>query len=185
MLYTGARLAEIVPSTKGSSHTALLKTEVDLDAGTVSIRTAKGRLGAKGKTRVLSIPADLIEPLRQQVAFTPGPHVFGPLHNSPRDFDLILAAAGIAKVDELGRKVTAHSFRHTYATLMSEAIGHNAFVLKELLGHRQISMTKRYCHPTAPALILPLNEITPFSSPEELGVGKGCKILEISRAAEA
>jgi integrase len=42
-------------------------------------------------------------------------------------------------VDYLGQKVTAHCFRHTYATLMAEAIGQNPFVLKEILGHKRLT----------------------------------------------
>jgi len=42
---------------------------------------------------------------------------------------------------------------------MSEALGGNAFLLKEVLGHSQISTTERYTHPTAPQLQLELPEI--------------------------
>ena len=81
------------------------------------------------------------------------------MHNGSRDFDLILEKAGIPKVDELSRKLTAHSFRHTYATMMAEKTGHNPFLLKEALGHQQLSTTERYCHPTAPVLMPALDGI--------------------------
>jgi len=183
MLVTGARLAELVPSPR-SNHVPLRKSEVDLERRTISIRSAKGRLGVQGKVRTLPLPAEIVEPLRKQMASVDGPFVFQPLPNNPRDFDLILAEAGIKKLDELGHKLTAHSFRHTYATIMSEAIGHNAFLLKEILGHKQISMTERYCHPTAPAPSLPFGDISQLWSGER-GVGKGCRIVDLARSESA
>lgn len=105
-------------------------------------------------------------------AFTSTPPVlvvFKPLANSSRDFDVILKRAGIPKVDALGRKATAHSFRNTYATLMAERTGHNPFVLKEILGHKCLSTTERYCHLTAPSLPISWQEITPLG--QERGVG--------------
>ncbi|NQU45174.1 site-specific integrase [bacterium] len=89
----------------------------------------------------------------------PGPHVFPEVKNLFRHFDRLLKVARISKIDSLGRKLTAHSFRHTFATLMAESVGHNPFVLKQLLGHSQISTTHRYCHPKAAA---PVIDISPF-----------------------
>jgi len=177
MLATGARLAEMVPSPR-SSHVALLKSEVDLAALRVTIRSAKNRSGTVGKVRVLPLPAELVPLLERQMACVAGPHVFKPLPDSPRDFDLILKRAGIPKVNDLGQKVTAHCFRHTYATMMAEAIGQNPFVLKEILGHKRLSTTERYCHLTAPSLPLSWKEITPLGP--ERGVGSGCRILDIA-----
>jgi integrase len=172
MLVTGARLAELVPS-QASRHVALLKSEVDLEAKTVCIRCAKNRLGTEPKTRVLPLPDELIEPLRKQMESVEGDHVFKRTANMRRDFEIILKEAGIAKTDPLGRKVTAHSFRHTYATSMAQAIGNNPFVLKEIMGHRQLSTTDRYCHITAPQVVLPVP--IDFGSECERGVGQGCR----------
>ncbi|KPL08199.1 hypothetical protein AMJ85_08620, partial [candidate division BRC1 bacterium SM23_51] len=177
MLATGARLAELVPSDQ-STHVVLLKTEVDLAAKRIVIRSAKTRSNTPGKVRVLQIPEDLAPMLEKWMREVDGPHVFRPLPNSHRDFDCILRKAGIPKADELGRKVTAHSFRHTYATFMAEATGHNPFVLKEILGHKRLSMTERYCHPTAASLPPPLKTIGPLLDGETHVMGP-CKILEI------
>jgi len=176
MLATGARLAELAPLSR-SGHVALLKSEVDLTARRVTIRSAKNRSGMQGKLRVLPLPEELAPLLERQITRADGPHVFGPLPNSHRDFDHILMRASIRKIDELGLKLTAHSFRHSYATLMAEATGHNPFVLKEILGHKRLSTTERYCHLTAPSLPISFKEITPLG--RERGVGKGCRILEI------
>lgn len=48
-----------------------------------------------------------------------------------------------ARYEALGRKFTAHSFRHTFATHMYEA-GVDLFVLKDLLGHQFLNVTERY-----------------------------------------
>jgi integrase len=60
-------------------------------------------------------------------------------------------------MDVLGRKITLHSFRHTYATLMAQVVGNNPFLLKEVLGHQRITTTEQYCHPEAPVIALPFD----------------------------
>jgi len=176
MLATGARLAELMPS-KRSSHVPLLKTEVDLDGRRITLRSAKARPGAAGKVRVLPLPEGLVEPLRRHIEETRGEHVFTYRVNVRRDFEDTLRRAGIAKKDALGHKVTSHSFRHTYATLASEAIGHNPFLLKAILGHTQLSTTDRYCHPAAPVFTFPV------TFKEEGGVEGRCKVLTVRGAA--
>lgn len=69
--------------------------------------------------------------------------------------------------------MTAHSFRHTYATIMAEAVGHNPFTLKELLGHQQLSMTERYCHAKAPCIPPDFQGMTDLGFSVERGVQGG------------
>ncbi len=156
LLATRARLAEMVPS-DASTHKPLLKSEVDLEKRTALIRSAKTRSVDQGTIRLLSLPEELITALEDQINAIEGPYVFEKLHNSARDFDATLIRANIEKIDILGRKLTVHSFRHTYATLMAESVGHNPFILKEILGHKRISTTEQYCHPTAPVISLPFD----------------------------
>jgi integrase len=174
MLVTGAREAELVQSTR-SSHVALLKSEVDLDRRFVTIRTAKTKPGSKSETRILPIPEELVEPLQRRIASVKGPHLFQARWDSCKKFNVILRRAGIPKKDELGRKVTSHSFRHTYATLMAEAVGNNQFLLMKLLGHKQVSTTERYCHPTAPIVRLNL----------DLNLVESCKIVDVEVSKSA
>jgi len=172
LLATGARPAELIPSPR-SAHVALLKDEVDLERGVVTIRSAKGRAGRPGLVRSVVVEAEIAEALRRQIEQTPGRHVFLPWANLPRDFDAILEAAGVAKLDQLGRKVTAHSFRHSFATFMAEAVGGNPFVLQAALGHRQIATTARYTHMAAPSRALPVGSLLGG------GVDGWCRILEV------
>jgi integrase len=178
LLATGSRPAELVPSQR-STHVALLKSEVDLQAKRIQLRSAKARGGRRGKVRQLPIPDQLVEPLSRHIEALKGRHVFLPMLNPSRQFDNILKEAGIEKVDELGRKLTNHSFRHTYATMMAEVTGNNPFVLKEILGHRQISTTAGYCHVAAavPDLPVPWQRIAPTDAP--LYVSSVCKVVDI------
>lgn len=169
LLATGARPAEVLPSAR-SGHVALLKSELLPEENAVVIRSAKAKPGEKKKVRKISIPETLMQQLVAQAATVPGPHVFCPNGSLCKLFDRILVKAGIAteqkfleagtkkvkkvivhKTDELGRKLTAHSFRHTFATKLARATGGDQFVLKATLGHAQIHTTDRYCHVGAAA----------------------------------
>jgi len=151
LLATGARLAELVPS-KRSSHTALLKTEVDPLRGALSIRMSKCRPGSRSEVRQAPVSAELLKLLQRQMAQVPGPHVFPPFTALSRSFDKALRRAGIPKINELSEKLTLHSFRHTRGTQLAQIAGDNPFLVQKALGHKQIGTTARYCHPQPPDL---------------------------------
>jgi integrase len=53
----------------------------------------------------------------------------------------------VPKVVEIGnRYLTAHSFRHTYNTMMRQVLPEDT--LRELIGHKSEKMTDLYDHPT-------------------------------------
>jgi integrase len=94
-----------------------------------------------------------------------------------------LAAALVhfsAAVSKVGDKVTSHSFRHTYGTLMAEAIGSNPFIVQKSPGHGNISTTARYCHVEAGAPNLPIPWERIASGSGDLGATFGCHIVDIS-----
>lgn len=160
LLCTGARVAEIVPSDR-SQHLALLKEEINLKEGTVSIRTAKQKkTGSRlPDIRIVPIPQQLTELVKEQMDRVEGPHLFDPFPHTvylARRFNRIIKAAGIPKYDLRGLKFTAHSFRHTYATLQCAHVGSNPYVLRAILGHRQISTTSRYCHASSVGTVVDL-----------------------------
>jgi integrase len=159
MLTTGARPAELIPSER-SNHVPLLKSEIDVDKRLIKLRGAKQKVGQKDVVRLIEVPAELMRDLAVFARKVEGPFVF-PRRNSglKNTFDRILKKAGIEKLDVLGQKLTAHSFRHTYATLMAQAVGNNPFILKQARGHSQISTTDRYCHSQAPAVVI---DIAPY-----------------------
>ena len=129
--------------------------------------------------RRIQIQSDLLALVKRFAESHHLKSVFKPLPNLARHFDRIIASAGVDKKDELGRKLTAHSFRHTFATIMAESVGHNPFVVKQILGHSQITTTDRYCHPTAKVQVIDLAEL--LGSGVSLGVsGESEKLSEAS-----
>jgi integrase len=54
--------------------------------------------------------------------------------------------------DRAGVKVTAHQFRHTFITNISER--HDIVIAQELAGHSNISTTRRYVHPARERLMV-------------------------------
>jgi integrase len=183
LLTTGARLAELLPSNR-SAHRPLLKTEVDRDAGMVTIRSAKCQPGSTPEIRRAKLPAEIMDLIRTESESHGGPYVFLPRINPWRAFDRVLKAARIEKHDALGRKATLHSFRHTYATLAAEAVGHNPFLVQKMLGHKYSGTTAQYCHPECPS-VFPVADLLEDlgASPQDRnakGCQKGCQIVEMA-----
>ena len=150
LLCTGARVAELIPSDR-STHTPLLKSEIDFREERIHLRQAKGVPGRPAKARPpLPVPGFLLELLRWQVDQTPAEYelVFTKQHNLRRDFREALAAAKIKRIDAVGRRIWLHSFRHTYCTLLAQQVP-NTWLLKEILGHSKISTTEKYTHVSA------------------------------------
>lgn len=131
---TGLRVSELV-------H---LRPE-DIDSSRMLIRV---QLGKGQKDRYVKLSAYLLEVLRDYYRkFRPKAWLFtGPSPEKPllpasvrRAANTIRRRAGIAK------KVTAHTFRHTYATHMLEA-GVDLRTIQVLLGHRSLKTTLIYLH---------------------------------------
>lgn len=196
MLATGARPAEVIPSVR-SKHVALLKKELDPQACTVTIRTAKLKPNQKPTPpRIIKISKELMDRVMAHAQTTKGPHVFSVNQSLCHLFDRICVRAGLAvakkvdrkdkrgkkivihKTDELGKKITAHSFRHTYASIMARRVSYNPNALKEIMGHRQLKTTDRYIHPRANGEEVEVSEFLASASDEavdKLGVRAGGK----------
>jgi len=175
LLCTGARLAELVPSPR-SNHKPLLKSEVDPESGVLAIRTAKCKPGEVSLVRKVRIPEDALALLLEEMALAPGPYAFRPLNKPARDFDACIGRAKIPKVDELGRKATLHSFRHTYASRAALAVGGNVWLLPKMLGHKRMETSAHYCDPTAPEFMV----LLPTRTEDRTDPCKDpCKIVEI------
>lgn len=133
LLSTGARPAELRPSSK-SNHAALLKRELHFDEGAVHLRSAKMSEGHRSSSRRVKADDQLLALLASQCESTKGNFVFPALPNLFRYFNRVLQAADISKIDDLGEKLTAHSFRHTYATLMAQKVQGDPLALQHALG---------------------------------------------------
>lgn len=126
----GLRLAEAA---------GLLDADVDLPEATVRV------LGKGGKERIVPVPARAIE-LLEHYRIARGPsEAFLKGRNgglSPRTI-----ARGLERIAlrVLGRHVTPHQLRHSFATHLLNG-GANLREIQTLLGHSNLSTTQRYTH---------------------------------------
>jgi integrase len=145
----------------------LLWEDVDLDAGTLTVRRALQRVKGKGLVlvepksfagrRALALPPPLLEALRRHRAWQlqqrmaaadvwqDGGYVFAQADGKPigarTDWEAwkrLLKTAGV-------RDARLHDARHTAATLLLQQ-GVAPRVAMQLLGHSQIAMTMHYTH---------------------------------------
>jgi len=134
-LQTGVRISELC---------ALTLTEVDIKGGTLTVREGKGQ-----QAREIALERKAIAALKAWTRARPA-GLGRQLFTNYRDEALsewgvrkllakYLKAAGIA------RKITPHSLRHTFASHKARQ-GVSAFMLKDLLGHKNIATTQIYVH---------------------------------------
>lgn len=136
-LLSGQRLGKVI---------GLLKTDVDLAAGTLTI--SDSAKGGKRRTHHVPISDALADVLREALA-TSGdcPHVFTTRLRRKRPYSRNGASSLFAKVVE-GAGISDlhfHDLRHDFATRVRRA-GAGLDVLQALLGHATMAMTQRYAH---------------------------------------
>lgn len=142
-LHSGLRLSEIIN---------LHKSDIDLDAGIVTVRRSKGGLLPKsGEPRHVPLiglawqaARSALETSRSVWAF-PSPRTGKKRYDGkqPHEWRLWLRAAG------LKRRVRFHDLRHTCATSLLAGWWGRTWKLKEvqqIMGHAQQSTTERYAH---------------------------------------
>lgn len=69
----------------------------------------------------------------------------GRIGNLKKSFGAALEAAGIEYINARGERVTWHSLRHTFGTLLGAA-NVDSTTLKHLMGHANLATTQRYLH---------------------------------------
>ena len=128
LLVSGMRAGELMSLTRRN-------IEMDGDDALIVLEDSK-----TGEGRTIPIPRELGERLARL------------LEDRLPDYDLLLRACHRASV-EVGTKdtITPHVLRHTCATLLS-ATGTPSLVVADLLGHKNLSTTRKYAHPTREAL---------------------------------
>lgn len=118
-------------------------SDIDSSRGVLIVRQGKGR-----KDRLVPLSPVLLEELRAYWRryrpgdwLFPGPRPGQPLHPASvaRVFAQIVRSLG------LGKPVSLHTLRHSYATHLLEA-GVDVVTLQRLLGHRYLETTTRYLH---------------------------------------
>ena len=130
---TGLRAAELAALRIG-----------DIDSGQMLIRVIQGK---GGKDRQVKLSPFLLQELRQYYRICrPADWMFPGRHGTKRTPESITRAAeDIARRAGIGKKVGAHTFRHTYATHMLDA-GADLPTIQALMGHGSLRTTSIYLH---------------------------------------
>jgi integrase/recombinase XerD len=103
------------------------------------------RKGKGSKDRLFKIAESLLNPLKKWIEKNPqNQYLFSedkPL--TSRNIQLLMKSA--AKKAGIVKKVTPHTFRHSFATQLLEH-GENLIIIQQLLGHENLETTKIYTH---------------------------------------
>lgn len=136
-LHTGMRYGEIAALTWG---------DLDLDNRTILIRNSKNTM-----QRTAFMTTAMVEAVQMLETGAKNDLVFpsrkGGRKPEPSNlFSRTVESMGLnTDVDDRRQKVCFHSLRHTFASWHAMN-GTDLYILKELLGHKDFSMTQRYAH---------------------------------------
>lgn len=130
-----------------SEACSLLISDIDSKRMVIHVREGKGN-----RPREVPLSRELLRALRQyyKVEQPAKPYLFTPRgKNKPMHPDSIRKALYEAcKAAGIEKRVTAHVFRHSFATHLLEA-GTDIRVIQTLLGHQNVSTTQGYTHVSA------------------------------------
>lgn len=122
----------------------ITKRDVNFDAGTLFIPKGK----TKEARRYVPLTARVAEVLRERVESAEGVCLFPHAKDINKPMKKVNNAHyGVLRRTEL-EHVTIHDLRHTFGSRMAEA-GTDIATLAALMGHRKITTTMRYVHPSA------------------------------------
>jgi site-specific recombinase XerD len=154
------RFLEAVPSLKAraaltTAYAAGLRVSevtglrvADIDSGRMMIRIEHGK---GGKERYVMLSAQLLAILRTYWRLARPEHWRFPGRDATRPIEptVLHAACRSARAAAgIGKKVTVHILRHSFATHLLES-GVDIRVIQVLLGHAHLSTTARYTHVSA------------------------------------
>jgi site-specific recombinase XerD len=120
----------------------------DIDSGRMVIRVEHGK---GGKDRYVMLSPQLLRILRTYWRLArPAKWLFpGRDESGPIDVQVLHAACRLARAAaELGKRVTVHTLRHSFATHLLEG-GTDIRIIQVLLGHRSLATTARYTQVSA------------------------------------
>jgi integrase/recombinase XerD len=151
------RFLESVPSLKAraaltTAYAAGLRVSevtglrvADIDSGRMMIRIEYGK---GGKERYVMLSAQLLAILRTYWRLARPEHWLFPGRDATRPIEpttLHAACRSARAAAGIGKKVTVHILRHSFATHLLES-GVDIRVIQVLLGHAHLSTTARYTH---------------------------------------
>jgi integrase/recombinase XerD len=143
---------------------ALQVGDIDAARGVLHIRRGKG-----GRERTAMLSPRLLVALRSYwaAARPPLPFLF-PSEDPKRPIstDRIRTAIAAAVLDaKLGKRISPHVLRHSFATHLLET-GTDVRVIQRLLGHASIRSTMRYAHVSQPKLAKTKSPLDLLGTPE-------------------
>jgi integrase/recombinase XerD len=130
----------------------------DIDSSRMLIRVDEGK---GGSDRYIMLSPQLLDVLRAYWRETRSAHWLFPGQDDSRPLDpsVLQAACRTARTAaKLGKPITVHTLRHSFATHLLEA-GTDIRVIQVLLGHRDLSTTARYTQVAATTIS---NTASPF-----------------------
>ena len=130
-LTTGARKGELL---------ALRWSDLDLDIATASLARSKN-----GDRRVLPLTESLVAELRKHIG-APGALVFASRRRPDTHYNFHTSWCKALR-DAHVRSFRFHDLRHTAASMLAMS-GASLIEIADVLGHRNLSVTKRYSHLT-------------------------------------
>lgn len=137
---TGVRVAEL---------RALDLDDIDRSSGTIRV------MGKGGKERVVPIGDKALAAIDAYLAVhgqRKGPLFLGRSGERLTVRSIHRIVRGAAKSAGIHRRVSPHTFRHTFATHLLDA-GADLRFIQELLGHSRLSTTQKYTHVSADRLM--------------------------------
>lgn len=132
MLMTGMRVSELLN---------LKVSDIDFPNSYITIRMGKGR-----KDRIIPLNKNVKEALYNYIKLVkPKNGLFDNESSSKSRRGVLYVIRKYCKKAGIDKKVTPHTFRHTFATLLLKK-GENIRLVQALLGHSNISTTAIYLH---------------------------------------
>lgn len=132
MLMTGMRVSELLN---------LRISDVDFQNSYIIVRMGKGR-----KDRIIPLNKNVKELLYNYIkTFKPENGLFDNENSSKSRRGVLYIIRKYCKKAGIEKRVTPHTFRHTFATLLLRN-GENIRLVQSLLGHSSISTTAIYLH---------------------------------------
>ncbi len=128
----GLRVSEVVN---------LKKDDLRLSENILVVRQGKG-----GKDRLITIPKSIINELQSFITLNNSQYVFESQQGgklSSRTISLIVDH--VARKSGIKKKISPHTFRHSYATHLLEQ-GTDLRIIQKLLGHSSVKTTEIYTH---------------------------------------
>jgi integrase/recombinase XerD len=116
---------------------SLTKDKVHMKQGYIHI------IGKRGRERMIPITGMLRDALREYLLTVKGNLVFANPRTGQKYTDIRKAIDRIKKYAGIGKRLTPHGLRHSFATHLLES-GADLVSVQDLLGHSEISTTRLY-----------------------------------------